>query len=110
MSGSFKRAASRWSTPEKESYAIVGSVTKLVHILASCNEFSLFTDNKNILYMLSPARFNAKFALHLVQKTQRWSPRLSGFHFTVVHIPGERNVWADMLNRWAAPGNGESGA
>ncbi len=71
------------------SYAIVASVTRLSHILAACGEFSLFTDHKNILYMLSPTRFNANVARHMVHKTQRWALRLAEFNFTVEHIPGD---------------------
>ena len=86
VSGSFRGASSRWSTPEQECYEIVASVTRLGHILAACREFSLFTDHKNILYMLSPTRFNANVARHIVHKTQRWALRLAEFNFTVEHM------------------------
>ena len=96
--------------PEKESYAIVASVIRLSRILALCDEFSLFTDHKNILYMLSPTRYNSNVARHVVHKVQRWALRLAEFNFTIEHIPGESNVWADMLTRWAAPGYDKSSA
>ncbi len=89
VSGSFRGASSRWTTPEQENYAIVASVTRLSHILAACGEFSLFTDHKNILYMLSPTQFNANVARHIVHKAQRWALRLAEFTFTVEHIPGD---------------------
>ncbi len=92
-------------TPEQESYAIVASVTRLSHIIAACGEFSLFTDHENILYMLSPSRFNANVAQHIPHKTQRYALRLSEFNVTVIHIPGAFNTWADLLTRWEAPGN-----
>ncbi len=84
---------------------IVRKRTRLSHILAACGEFSQFTDHKNTLYMLSPTRFNANVARHIVHKTQRWASRLAEFNFTVEHIPGELNTWADFLTRWAAPGS-----
>ncbi len=62
----------------------------------------MFTDHKNILYMLSPTRFNANVARHIVHKTQRWALRLAEFNFTVEHILGAFNTWADLLTRWAA--------
>ena len=65
----------------------------------------MFTDHKNILFMLSPTRFNANVARHVVHKVQRWALRLSEFNFIIEHIPGEQNVWADILTRWAAPNN-----
>lgn len=102
VSGSFKGSSSRWTMPEKESYAIVASTTRLSHNLVASGEFSLFTDHKNLLYMLSPCRFNANVARHVVNKVQRWALRLAEFNFTIEHIPGESNLWADILTRWAA--------
>ena len=49
-----------------------------------------------------------QFRINVVHKTQRWALRLSEFNFTVGRIPGEHNVWAEMLKRWAAPANEES--
>lgn len=103
VSGAFRGSSARWTMPEKESYAIVASVIRLSHILVACGEFSLFTDHKNLLYMLNPTRFNANVSRHVVHKVQRWALRLAEFNFTIEHIPGESNVWADMLTRWAAP-------
>ncbi len=108
--GSFRGPSSRWTTPGQESYAIVASVTRLSYILAACGEFSMFSDLKKILYMLSPTRFNANFARHIFHKTQRWAHRLAEFTVTVEHIPGAFNTWADFLIRWAALGNEESPA
>lgn len=107
VSGSFRGASSRWTTLEQEAYVIVACVTRLARILAAFGEFSLFTDHKNILYMLSPTCFNANVARHIVHKTQPWALRLAEFNFTVENVPGELNTWADMLTRWAAPGNTE---
>ncbi len=89
--------------PEKELYAIVASTIRLSHNLVACGEYSLFTDHKNLLYMLSPSRFNTSVARHVVNKVQRWALRLAEFNFTIEHIPGESNVWDDILTRWAAP-------
>lgn len=30
----------------------------------------------------------------------RWALKLSAFKYVVEHIPGEKNVWADMVTRW----------
>lgn len=29
--------------------------------------------------------------------------QLSAFRYTIIHISGEDNVWADLLSRWAVP-------
>lgn len=42
-------------------------------------------------------RYNANVARHVIHKTQRWALRLSEFNFTIEHILGEDNVWADIL-------------
>lgn len=102
--GTFRNSSVRCTMPDKESYAIISSVIRLSRILVACGEFPLFTDHKNILYMLSPTRFNANLAWHVVHKVHRWALRLSEFNFTIEHIPGESNVWADIFTRWAAPG------
>ena len=54
VSSALLGSSSRWSTPEKECYAFVSSATRLAQILAACGEFAIFTDHKNILFMLSP--------------------------------------------------------
>ena len=55
--------------------------------------------------MLSPTRFDKNTARHIVHKTQRWALRLAEFIYSIEHIPGESNLLADMLTRWAAFGN-----
>ncbi len=57
--------------------------------------------------MLSRPRLNANVARHIVHKTQRWALLLAEFNFTVEHISGELNTWADFLTRWAARENSE---
>lgn len=50
--------------------------------------------------MLSPSRFDANVAHHIVQKSQRWTLRIEEFNANVEHMPGEINISADMLTRW----------
>lgn len=38
---------------------------------------------------------------HVVQETQKWTLRLAEFNFTVEHISGETNIWANLLIGWA---------
>ena len=78
--------------PEKESYAIVAPTIRLPHNLAANDEFSLFTDHKNLLYMISPRRFNANVDRNVVYKVQRWALRLAEFNFTTEHVPVESNI------------------
>lgn len=84
--GPFKGSSYCWSTPEQECYAIIAGVLRLSHILAVCPEFSMFTDPKNILYILSPTRFDKSVACYVVYKTQRWALRLTELNYTVEPI------------------------
>lgn len=103
VSGTFKGSSLSWSKPEQECYAVVASIIRLSHILAACEQFLLFTDHKNTLYMLPPNRFDTRVARHTVHKTQRRALQLAEFDFTIEHIPGESNTWANILTRWANP-------
>ena len=69
----FRGSSLRCTMPEKESYAVIASFTRLAHILVSGGEFSIFTDHENILYMLSPTRIQGNLTRHIVQKVQRWA-------------------------------------
>ena len=37
----------------------------------------------------------------------RWALKLSAYRYVVEHLAGERNVWADMLTRWAVAPHSE---
>ena len=99
-SGVFRGSQSKWSTIEKEAYAIVACVTKYSYLLQSAKGFELFTDHKNLIYTFSPAKDTKK---HISNKLQRWAMKLSNYRYTVHHISGENNVWADLLSRWGLP-------
>ncbi len=36
------------------------------------------------------------------EKLQRWALSLNAFPFTIEHVSGEDNVWADLLTRWGS--------
>lgn len=102
LSGSFKGSRARWSTPEKEAFAIVESVSRLDYILLRPEGFQLFTDHKNLIYIFNPTSVNGNLQKHIVNKVERWALTLASFRYTIVHIPGEENVWADLLSRWGS--------
>lgn len=73
----------------------------------------------NILNLLT-ARICCTY-FHLVGSTLKWLgtwltscndglQRLAKFNFTMEHIPGESNIWSDIVTRWAAPGFDKSPA
>jgi hypothetical protein len=98
MSGSFKGSSKRWHIKEKEAYPIMVALTKARDILKNPDGFSIFSDHKNLVYILDPQGRNSS---KLVDgRLSRWSLTLMTFKFTVEHISGEDNVVADMLSRW----------
>lgn len=102
LSGHFKGSSSRWFTAEKEAFAIVESVTRLDYILLRPDGFFMFTDHKNLIYLFNPHSVNPQITKHDAGKVERWSLKLSHFRYTVMHIPGDDNSWADLLSRWRA--------
>jgi len=104
LSGSFTGASANWSIVEKEAFSIVESMTKLEYLIAG-KEVSLFTDHANLIYIFDPVGQNPGIARHTANKLMRWALKLSGYRYVIEHLAGERNVWADILTRWAVKPN-----
>ena len=100
LSGSFTGSAFNWSVVEKEAFAVVESMSKLKHLTAS-HEVLPFTDHANLVYIFDPRRQNPGISRQTANKLMRWALKLSGFRYVIEHIAGDKNVWADMLTRWA---------
>ena len=66
--------------------------------------FHLFTDHKNLVYIFTPVAITKHIPRHVAHKIERWALTLAAYRYTIVHIPGEANTWADILTRWN-PGN-----
>jgi transposase InsO family protein len=78
----------RWSTPEKEGYAIFYSLMKLEHLLRDCH-FTLRTDHKNLTFINTDFR----------EKVKRWKLAIKHFDFDIEYIKGEDNIEADGFSR-----------
>ena len=77
----------RWSTIEKECYAIYFSFKKLKHLIRDI-KFTLRTDHLNLLYL------NENTA-----KVSRWKLEIQEYDFNIEHIPGHKNIAADGFSR-----------
>jgi dUTP pyrophosphatase len=53
--------------------------------------FEIWTDHQNLLFWSSPQ--------NLTQRHARWILTLADYDFTLHHIPGDKNKWADALSR-----------
>jgi hypothetical protein len=98
LSGSFKGSSKKWHIREKEAYPIMVALDKMRDLLKNPDGFALFTDHKNLVWVLDPE--GRQVVKHADDRLSRWSLQLMTFKFSVEHIAGESNVVADMLSRW----------
>ena len=101
LSGCFKDASRRWSILDKEAFPIIRTYQRHNWLLAGSNP-ELLTDNKNLNYIFNPNSY-LKDNSATLGRVSRWAQYLSRFRFTINHIKGENNVWADMLSRHTSP-------
>jgi transposase InsO family protein len=80
----------RWSTIEKERYAIYYSLQKLDHYLHNA-QFVIRTDHKPLKYLLDAPMQN--------KKIQRWALSIAGYDCKIEYIMGTENHCADLLSR-----------
>ena len=88
ISKAFDTVQSRWSTNEKEAYAIIYAIRKLKPLLRDIH-FTLRTDHKNLIYINE----------HASAKVMRWKLDLMEYDFDIEHIPGVDNEVADCFSR-----------
>jgi RNase H-like domain found in reverse transcriptase len=50
-SGRFRGSQERWTIPEKETFAVIGTVTKHRYLLLAAEQFSILSDHFNLKYM-----------------------------------------------------------
>ena len=100
LSGAFSGSSFNWSMPEKEGFSIVEAMTRLDYMTIG-RTVSIFTDHANLVFIYNPYGSRPSIARHIASKLLRWAIKLSAFKYVVEHIPGELNVWADMMTRWA---------
>lgn len=80
----------RWSTIEKEAYAIHYALNKLNHYLHSAT-FTIYTDHRPLEYLLKSPIQN--------RKIQTWALSMAGYDCTIQYLKGKDNVCADLLSR-----------
>ena len=88
LSQTFSDVQTRWSTMEKECYAIYHSLRKLEHVLRD-RPFVLRTDHRNLLFLNSQPS----------SKVTRWKLAIQEYDFQIEHIPGKDNIVADKFSR-----------
>jgi hypothetical protein len=88
ISKTLTKVERRWSTYEKEAYAIFYALRKWEHHLQN-TKFTLFTDHKNLTYLTKDPS----------QKVMRWRLAVQDYDFDIAYIPGPDNIIADGFSR-----------
>ncbi|OWZ19328.1 hypothetical protein PHMEG_0006441 [Phytophthora megakarya] len=81
---------------EKEGYPILLSCEDLDYILLRPGGFKIFCDHLNLIHVFAPGQEIKK---HVRGKLLRWSVKLMEFCYTIVHVEGTNNLWADLISR-----------
>ena len=84
----------KWSICERECLALVEAI-KQFHPYLSHNHFTVYSDNIALKWLQKIKDQNGRLG--------RWSIKLQGYHFTVIHKAGVRNQNADALSRRPYP-------
>ncbi|KAG6616303.1 uncharacterized protein IUM83_03561 [Phytophthora cinnamomi] len=97
--GLFKHSELNWTVVEKRLIRLLKPV-KISNI--SC--FALVGSASTAIMPTWHTFFAPSVELkkHVRDRLQRWAMRLCGLHYIIEHIPGEKNVWADIVSRWHA--------
>jgi len=84
--------------PEKEIYPILCVMNRFRFLTKSHpTPIILGTDHKNLYYLLNPGHETKSSSL---SRLYRWVLKLQEFSLRVIHLPGEKNICADLLSCW----------
>lgn len=90
LSRKLNKVQLRWSTPEKEAYAIYHTLRTWEYLLKD-RHFTLQTDHLNLEKLSRQCGQNLKVL--------RWFQAIQDYDMKVKHIPGIKNMIADALSR-----------
>jgi hypothetical protein len=100
LSGTFKNETRNWAINEKEAFPIIEAIKRLRHLLLRPKGFRLFCDHKNLVYLFSE---QPGIKLPSRSKLLRWALELQAYKYSIEHIDGDQNIWADIMSRWLKP-------
>jgi len=103
FSGLFTGAELRWSTLEQEAFAVKQTCMKGQHLLRRPGGFWVFTDHRNLVFLLSTELAPRDGHRQASDRVERWRVAMSMFQYSIRHVPGKDNVLADLLTRWGSP-------
>ena len=100
LSGTFSEREVHWTTYEREAFAVVQAFRKLDYLLACDPTTRIFTDHRNLLFAFNPVAMEPSLGRHKVLKVIRWALFLSAFNYRIEHVPGDSNIWPDIMTKW----------
>ncbi|CAM9877797.1 unnamed protein product, partial [Chrysoparadoxa australica] len=98
LSGSFSGARLHWSATDKEAYPIVILFQRFEHLL--WQQVHLYCDHRALAYVFHPHRAIYTVSKATSQRLNHWAVYLAQFDYSIEHLAGLRNMWADLLSRW----------
>ena len=90
-SRSLNKAESNYPAHKLEFLALKWAVTKRFHEYLYGNDFTVYTDNNPLMYILTTAKLDAT--------GHRWVAALAAYNFTLHYRLGKTNVDVDALSR-----------
>jgi hypothetical protein len=57
----------------------------------------MYCDHRNLVHIFAPDEDVKK---HIRGRLLRWAARIMSYRYTIEHIGGEDNLWADLVSRW----------
>ncbi|GKT34345.1 hypothetical protein ADUPG1_007713 [Aduncisulcus paluster] len=88
FSKKFTPAEQKWSTIEQEAFGVMYGIVSNTYFLLG-KPFLIETDHRNLTYIYQSE----------VPKLLRWRLKISPFEFSIKHIAGRSNAFADLLSR-----------
>ena len=85
------RSEKHYSAFKLEFLALKWAITEKFHDYLYGNNFTVYTDNNPLTYILTTAKLDAT--------GHRWLASLGNYHFDIVYRPGTSNMDADGMSR-----------
>ncbi len=100
LSSAFNKIQRNWTTFAKGGYAIFQTFSKVDYLFLNGQKTQVFADHGNFMFVYALTALEPALRRHFVCKVRRWALYLSRFNYTIEHIDGKDNVFADLLTRW----------
>ncbi|OWZ10056.1 hypothetical protein PHMEG_00017147 [Phytophthora megakarya] len=81
------------------TYAMVETFRRADYLLHRLDGIALFTDHRNLCYIVDPHSVSSSVPKYRTDKLHRWALLLMRYQYEIHDIAGDENVWTDLLSR-----------